>query len=163
MKKIPLTGFRNHKEVTVDYAIVDDDDYYILKMYSWYKTDLGYARTSFIEKGKKVYLTMHKEIMRPQNGLVVDHINGNRLDNRKENLRVCTQQQNTWNKAPMKNKKYSKVAGVTYCKDHSRWRAGIWENGKLKLIGYYKNESDAISARVEYAKKLHGEFFRNPD
>lgn len=113
-KKIPLNGNVNHKREIVDYALVDDDDYFRLKDYSWYKTSSGYAMRSYWAGMKKVYVLMHREICKPPSDMLVDHKNGNPLDNRRSNLRVCTMQENMWNSKAIKNKKYSKTRGITY-------------------------------------------------
>ena len=91
-KSIPLTQGK--------YAIVDADNYEWLMQWKWSYRD-GYAKRSVhipMAAGlrKQVPITMHGVILPPCNGLVPDHINGNGLDNRRENLRLATQQQNTW-------------------------------------------------------------------
>lgn len=82
------------------HALVDKEEYKRLEKYNWCY-DHGYARTTI--QGKRVY--MHRLILNPEGKEQVDHINQNKLDNRKENLRICTYVQNSWNKKPLKGYK----------------------------------------------------------
>ena len=85
MREIPLTRGKA--------AIVDDEDYESLSLHHWSCSKTGYAMRGFREGGKMVYLKMHHAILgKPLQGYVVDHINGDRLDNRRCNLRLCAQQ-----------------------------------------------------------------------
>ena len=93
-------------------------------------------------------------------GELVDHINGNGLDNRRANLRVCTHQQNIFNQQKRKDKCSSKYKGVCWSKRNKSWLAQIRFNYKLIYLGYYKNEDDAGLAYNEKAKELFGEFAR---
>jgi hypothetical protein len=86
MKKIKLT--RNKC------AIVDDDVYERLGAFSWHCTDHGYVARRSTDN---THHYLHRDIMGPEKGMVVDHINGDRLDNRRENLRIVSQRENTWN------------------------------------------------------------------
>lgn len=87
----------------------------------------------------------------------IDHINGNKLDNRIYNLREATYSQNHMNKKPDKKNK-SGFKGVCYVKQREKWNANIYFNGKKKNLGYYNNIEDAVKAYNEAAKKYHGEF-----
>ena len=161
-KSIPLKKFVNHKRTVVDYALVDDDDFERLHLYSWYKLSNGYAMRSYKEEKKKIYVLMHRDVLgvvfSTDKSIVTDHKNGNRLDNRKNNLRLCTVQQNTWNSRPLSTKIYSNAKGVTYSKHHKKWKSGIYKNGKYFLIGYFDAEKDAIDARKKIAKEIRGEY-----
>ena len=98
---------------------------------------------------KKYYL--HRFLLNVEDGnIVVDHINGNRLDNRKNNLRTCTQAENSRNS----NKKTNGYPGVTYY----GWVAKITINGKTINLGSFDTEEEAIQARIEAENKYHGEF-----
>ena len=111
-------------------------------------------------KGRKVYLKVHRVIYymhHKRNPLIVDHINGNPLDNRIENLRSCTQQQNTWNSKLSKNNK-SGHSGVWFCKRHNNWIAYITINYKKKHIGCFAKKEDAILARKRYEEKMWGQY-----
>lgn len=89
--------------------------------------------------------------------LVVDHINHNGLDNRKCNLRVCTNKQNVCNCLVSKNNK-SGHKGVYWSKDRNKWTVQVSYNCKVKYIGRYEKLEDAIKARKEAAKKYYGEY-----
>ena len=86
--------------------------------------------------------------------VVVDHINGNRLDNRKSNLRTCTQAENTRNVGKKKCNGKSSYPGVTYY----GWKAQITLDGKTINLGYFNTEKEAIQARITAEEKYHGEF-----
>ncbi|WP_412102526.1 HNH endonuclease [Paenibacillus alvei] len=90
---------------------------------------------------------------------VVDHINGDPLDNRRENLRVATRNENCRNRRRRKRYKY-RFKGVTYDKDKvvNKWRARISYEGKRHCLGYFYTETEAAKAYNEAAIRLHGEF-----
>lgn len=79
-------------------AMVDDEDYELLMKSNWHEKDNGYASRGLRVNGKLKYLLMHRIIMMPPDGMVVDHLDNNKLNNQKSNLRVCTQQENTCRK-----------------------------------------------------------------
>lgn len=141
-------------------AIVDSEDYDRLLTYKWHFYD-GYARRSQWVSGDRTSkgIYMHHEILgvTPGGKFVVDHINGNSLDNRKENLRVVTQQQNLFNSRPHR-KALSKYKGVSWHKPRGKWRAKIMLNGRSHHIGYFCTEIDAALAYNEYAQKMFGEY-----
>ena len=104
---------------------------------------------------------MHRKILglKKGDGKIVDHINGNSLDNRKANLRICTQSQNMINRIKQKNNK-SGYIGVCLYKGNSinKWRASIMQNKKQISIGYFDNKIDAAKARDTKALELYGEY-----
>jgi hypothetical protein len=107
----------------------------------------GYLRTGK-NKGRKY---IHQIVFLMFNGYIpeyVDHIDGNRLNNRIENLREVTQHQNSWNTPGWTNSS-SKNKGVSWCKTKKRWRARIVHNGHTVFLGYHKYEE---SAKLAYAK-----------
>lgn len=153
MKRIKLTEGR--------FALVDENDYQYLKKWYWRTDGQGYAMrtegTAYKGTLKRIYL--HRLIMDfPKKPLEIDHINGNRLDNRRENLRICTKRQNLLNRLKSKNKKTSKYIGVNFRKERKVWRATIKINGKQISIGSFNNERHAAMARDIWAKELFGEF-----
>ena len=111
---------------------------------------------------KKIY-SIHRVILervlgRPlEKGDEVDHINGNGLDNRRENLRLATSQQNHRNRKTPKNNT-SGVTGVYYYPKINRWKAGISINKKMRWFGTYVNKDDAIRARKQAEIEIFGEF-----
>ena len=95
--------------------------------------------------------------MCPPKGLVVDHINGNTLDNRRSNLRVCTQSQNLMNsKKPSNNK--SGFKGISWHKSSKSWQVYITANKKRIIGGYFKCRLLASLKREELTRKHHGRF-----
>lgn len=106
-----------------------------------------------IQVDKKPKL-LHRLIMGEPELMVVDHINGNTLDNRRHNLRICTQAQNLANRKKNSNWKYSKYKGVGWHRQNSSFTASC----KRKKIGYFKNEIEAALAYDKCAKEFYGEF-----
>jgi hypothetical protein len=128
------------------YAIVDDFDYEMLSKHSWcLDVGGGYAMSRVNYKTMR----MHRMILNPPNGLVVDHINRNKLDNRRSNLRIATTSQNMLNANRRSNNK-SGFNGVTYSTRDKRWVAQVKLNYKNILLGYFKDKEDAINARKKW-------------
>ena len=97
---------------------------------------------------------MHREIMHAPDGMVVDHKNRNGIDNRPDNLRVCTPAQNEYNKAP--RGKRSRFKGVY--PDGDKWYAVIKHKGETYYLGTFDDEIAAAKARDRKAYELEGEF-----
>lgn len=157
MKRIKLTQGK--------YALVDDADYEYLSQWNWMcsknKTRKGYAcRTKRVE-GKKIGVIMHRLIMDAPKGMVTDHINHNTLDNRRENLRICTQSENNRNIKSLVNST-SKYLGVHWSYLLKRWVASMNTSGKHKYLGIFKTELEAAIIYNIAARKYHGEF-ANPN
>jgi hypothetical protein len=128
-------------------ALVDDEDYEMVNRWKW-KTrkfrHTNYAmRNYWYKQDKSRTITMHHLIIGRKEGYVVDHINGNGLDNRRCNLRHVTSRQNAQN---LHIRKLSKYIGVSWYKQTKKWQAQIKINGKSKHLGYYANEEDAFRA-----------------
>ncbi len=154
MKRIPLTQGK--------FAIVDDEDYEWLVRWKWYvskKSGLLYAvRNGYCEITKKRYqIHMHRLILGlvTGDGLFTDHIDHNGLNNRRDNLRVCTPQQNQYNRLPQK-KGASEYKGVTW--NRGRWHAEIKFYQKTINLGRFDTEWDAAVAYNNKAIELYGEF-----
>lgn len=146
--------------------LVDDDDYEKLSKFTWYISKggknhggYGYAISSQRNEstGKQYKLSMHREIMNAKKGEIVDHINGNKLDNRKENLRIVTPYQNSLN-VKKKDGASSQYKGVAFSKDMNLWKSSIRVKGKGVHIGYFSNEVACALAYNEYAIKHFGEY-----
>lgn len=155
MKEIPLT----QGKVT----IIDDDMINRVSYFKWYTIkksrrvgDAYYVVTSFGKKRR--HLSMHRLIMgNICDEFNVDHINGNGLDNRRENLRICTNSQNAMNRRKLLGCS-SIYKGVFYQKRLKKWAARYKINGVRTVIGYFDNEEGAALAYNKAVKIHFGEF-----
>lgn len=139
-------------------ALVDDDDYKSLLKYTWYFSSSGYAASSTWDGKKNVHFTMHRLLLNIKKGIFIDHIDNNKLNNQRSNLRKCTHSQNCMNTYFPKGK--SKYKGVAFLKKRNKWVAQITANGKYKYLGEFIVEEDAARAYNEAAIVLHGQFAR---
>lgn len=118
-----------------------------------------YIQGHFIGTCPKKCYQISRIIARAKQGQVVDHINGDTLDNRKENLRVCYQKENLLNRAKSTNKKCSSIfKGVGFVKREKVWRARVYKNKKYVFTGYYKSEIEAAIAYNKNALLHFGKF-----
>jgi hypothetical protein len=136
------------------YAYVDAADYEWLNQWQWHLEN-GYAARR--EKDKAIF--MHRQIMQPSHGMLVDHIDGNKANNCRANLRVCTRLENTRN-----NRKHSgsssRFKGVSYSKQMHKWCARCRCKGNRYLLGYFDSEVEAARAYDRKAVELFGVFAR---
>ena len=135
------------------FATVDAADYERVSKHKWYAKRHGptvYA--TCIRKGRVVY--MHRMIMRARKGTIVDHIDGNGLNNRQCNLRLCTHQQNQANRGPCGGS--SRFVGVYW--NGNKWQAEMRCSGEYFYLGVFDDEVEAAKARDRKAYELHGEY-----
>jgi hypothetical protein len=157
VKEIPLTRGM--------VALVDDEDYDLVSRFKWHATRSGrnyYARHRYLvchRKGPNVQLWIHRLIIKARRWQVVDHINGDTLDNRRCNLRICTATQNTKNRKPSSNNT-SGFKGVTFHKRMNRYQSYITADKKLIHLGTFPDPISAARAYDAAARRLHGEFAR---
>jgi hypothetical protein len=143
MKAIPL----GH---TGKSAIIDEEDFERVSAFKWCMISTGYGNN-------KTAGLMHRFILSAPKGMVVDHINGDKIDNRKANLRICTQSENVLNKRPGRLPA-SGAVGVDWHPETKKWRPRINKNGKAQYFGLYETKEEAIAARLDAERRLFGEF-----
>ena len=148
MKKIPLTQGK--------FALVDDDKYDWLMQWKWCvsKSGGGYYAKAWIN-GKMT--RMHRLILNAKDNQEVDHRNHNTLDNRIQNIRLCTSAQNKQNSKPFKNSS-SKYKGVHFLKLVEKWGVQICCEKVKYNLGYFTSEIEAAKAYDAKALELFGEF-----
>ena len=155
MKEISLTQDK--------VALVDDEDFDKLNQFKWCANKIGnryYAvRGSQVNKKSKSIL-MHREIMNTPKYLQVDHKDNDSLNNQKDNLRVCTNQQNNQNKKHSYKNNKCKIKGVCWDRNNKKFIAQIMINGKTKYLGGFNILGDADSAYRMAEEKYFGEFAR---
>lgn len=153
MKKIPLTQNK--------FALVDNEDYEYINQWKWYHNGRYAARGKYYKKicGKPTsrIIFMHRIINKTPDDMRTDHINGEKLDNRKSNLRPCSNSENSMNKISQKNSS-SKFKGVSRHRINKKWQTHIKINGKGKYLGCFTSEKQAAQAYNVAAKELFGEF-----
>lgn len=155
----------NHYDLSGEYGIgydcngkkfyFDLEDYNLIKDYCWCIGMRGYVN-AYVENG--VNISMHKLIMNPKNGLLVDHIHGkdSRHDNRKSNLRIATDSQNQMNRGLIKSNT-SGITGVCWDKSRNKWLSQIKINNKTHRKRFDKFD-DAVAQRKKWEEEFFGEF-----
>jgi hypothetical protein len=136
------------------FAIIDNEDFAYLSQWKWTLSNTGYAKRAqhlWVRQGRRKSITilMHREVASTPKGKTTDHKNHITLDNRKENLRVCSKSENACNL-----KRTDK--GIRKC--GKRWSARIRKDGKEYHLGMFDTKENASEAYANAAVKLHGEF-----
>lgn len=147
-KQIPLTQGK--------FALVDDDDYERVSQHRWcakkdHKTH--YATRCVYLPGKETTQSLHRFILNAPPKTQIDHINGNGLDCRKENLRYCNHQQNCVNRFGLSKKHYKGIR-----KSKNRWTASICVMGRQMYLGSFASQELAARVYDRAARKYFGEF-----
>jgi hypothetical protein len=139
-------------------ALIDEEDASRVNEYRWHTNRDGYAITNIWYEGKRTSISMHRYIMGcvPRDKKEIDHISGNKLDNRKENLRFVEHIHNTWNTSRKKTSN-CKYKGVTTTKD-KRFASQIMVKGKTIFLGHYKDEVQCAKIYDVASALFHGEF-----
>lgn len=151
-KEIPLTQGK--------VALINTEDYDYLNQFKWcamYNGYAWYAVRNIPKNGKQTTIRMHREILKTPQDMDTDHINMNGLDNRRNNLRICTRSQNYMNRGKYKDN-ISGYKGVYWY--NKKWVAQIKVNAKQIYLGRFKDKEQAAEAYNKAAKKYHGEFAR---
>jgi hypothetical protein len=145
MALIPLTQGK--------FAIVDDKDFEWLSKWKWYYDSfLGYAKRYIKIQGKTRSIYLHSVINNTPKKLQTDHINRNKLDNRRCNLRSVTKNQNKFNTGLWRHNT-SGYKGVSWHKSYKRWEVYIGVNNQKINLGYFFNLEDAYRCRLKNEKQ----------
>ena len=147
MVEIPLSN-------SSDVALIDDEDFDLISKFSWrlYKSRAHSIRYAVTGRNAR----MHRIIMNAQTDQMVDHVNRDGLDNRRENLRLCDAHQNSGNR--LKNKNHAGFKGVRW--DRGKWETRIKVNGRDIYLGRFKTETEAAAVYDRAAKSLWEESAR---
>ena len=142
---------------TKEEILFDKEDYELIKDYCWRVDSYGYVVTSTKNELSGKYnkiIKLHQLLSPCLNNYVIDHKNGNKLDNQKHNLRICHQSDNTKNHIIHKTNTTG-VSGVTWNKENQNWRVRI---GKDINIGSFSDFNHAVKARKKAEEKYFGEY-----
>lgn len=150
MKLIPLSRGLSAK--------VDDADFEEVCRHKWYASTTGYAVRNALVDGRVTTVKMHRILTSAQPGLEVDHIDGDRLNNQRANLRPANRTENLRNS--MKRGRTSRFKGVYWLTANGRWRAKIKADGRYVHLGLFDHEESAARAYDDAARTYFGEFAR---
>lgn len=135
----------------------DIEDLSVIRSKNWYKDKDGYLIYSYFYSGKPHFVRFHRIVMNAKSEQIVDHINKNRADNRKKNLRVCNRAENDRNRGVYITNT-SGITGVHYDRKRDKWVASITYNCKRIFIGRYEFKEEAIKARLLRETELFKDF-----
>lgn len=136
----------------IDYAHISKIDYDKCKNIFWRKTEYGYAR-GYVQ-GKEILL--HKHITNTDNSILIDHIDRNKLNCTRNNLRIADKCINSLNR-DLQSNSTTGYKGISYDKSRNKYRAYVKKNNKQIWLGYYQTLEEAVLARKNGFKKLYGE------
>jgi hypothetical protein len=137
-------------------AVIDAASVAMVHGFNWF-FDGFYAARTVQKDEKRRSLRMHCVLLLTDDGMEVDHANGDRLDNRLANLRPCSSSQNKCNSV-MRSDNTSGYKGVTWSKKSKKWRARIYLSGREKNLGWFSTAHDAYEAYNNAAMSAYGEF-----
>lgn len=143
--------------------LIDEGDRHVLASRTWRKRKSGYVTAATHVNGKYVVLYLHRVLLNAKPGQYVDHINGDRSDNRRANLRLCTQSQNCMNSRKQNRPTSSIYKGVCFYKSRNKWVANIRIRGKNLNLGYFATEREAARAYNNAAIEHGNGYFKLND
>lgn len=156
----PINLFRKVPLSNGGFALVDAEDYDRIKHLPWHQHKRYAVYSTTHADGKRENGRLHRIIMKAPKGTLVDHKNGNRLDCRKDNLRLCNEAGNARNAGKRKDNT-SGFKGVTFHKDTGKWQAAIRAGGNPKYLGLFDTPEAAAKVYDTACVKHHGEFAKN--
>jgi hypothetical protein len=139
------------------HALVDSRDYNRVRKFKWFLIGSHGGHAARRTKEGSIIYMHHFIIGSPKNGFQIDHRNRNKLDNRRNNFRNATKNQNEWNRGKRKTNT-SGFKGVCWYPKYEKWLAQIMANGKHMFLGYFNSPIEAAKVHDKAARKLHGEF-----
>jgi hypothetical protein len=157
MAWLPL---RARDGAVVGWTLVDDADLEWLSQWTWRLAD-GYAKRGVLMAGRYRNIFLHQLLCQCPPGKSPDHINGDRLDNRRANLRPATVAENTRNQC-IRRDNTSGFKGVSWDTRASRWKGQIHVGGRTRFLGYFATAEEAHERYQAAARELFGEFHRPP-
>ena len=138
--------------------LIDREDFDTINKFTWFKGRRGYPIAHLKLEGKKLTRPVHKVILSDVGkDMNIDHINRDRMDNRRSNLRVCSHQENMFNQRK-RNTNTSGYIGVAYHKAANKYESYINLDAKKHYLGLYDTAIEAARVRDEYAKRMYGEY-----
>lgn len=139
-------------------VLIDEEDIPKISKYSWHIASNGYVTSDQRDRKNKTgkVVRLHRHLMDFPNESI-DHINQNKLDNRKENLRLCDNSTNALNRGAQSNSK-SGYKGISWCKQKNKWRVAANLKGKQHHLGFYTTLETAIEAWNNKIESIHGEW-----
>ena len=141
------------------FFLFDAEDELFVKQHKWTVAKSGYVETTVYDKGEYIRMRLHRILLDVPEGMMVDHINGNRWDNRKSNLRIASNADNIRNHRRFITNT-SGYTGVSFVKDRGKYAAYITVNNIKKHLGYFTNPIMASRAYDQAAVFYYGEFAR---
>lgn len=137
--------------------LFDIEDLQLAESRDWYSDKDGYLVSCYYFNAQRRFVRFHRIVMGAKPQQIVDHINGNRADNRKSNLRCCSRAENGRNRRLSAINK-SGITGVYFDNERHKWAANIIFNSKRIFLGRFEKKEDAIKARIEKEIDLYKEF-----
>lgn len=146
-------GHRKKEPWFPDGTLLDDEDRERFSIYRWSVSGNGYLqRHHVIAPGKYTKIRLHQEIMGHPKGCKIDHINGNKLDNRRSNLRLVDDTGNAQNMRK-RGRNTSGYRGVSWSKKQGQWQAYAHKQRKLIHLGFYDDLQEAARVATEYRRQ----------